>query len=365
MRYHPDKNQGSAESTAMFQQISAAYQTLITKDDVVEGGKMSYVDAIALYNAIMNSLFSPNASYAWASLKLFATPETRTPEERQEAWTQQELNRQLFMYKLENGLKKNQHPLACAIREHNVEDVSKLLTSEESTVEDLGIGNTPMHYACYFGHKDVVELLLAKGGKKALSQRNMDGNKPLELAQQECHFELASYLKGVLGVADPPSAQESFTSMFGPRPDWRRHFRSSESASTTSPSSATSAPPATSSTESPRTSNYTSKFSLRSSAPSKSYSQILEERVAKNAAGKPNTTTYLFSKNKKPRNSTTTTPPVEPCTPATEPPVTFAWQSEHERLLSTVDHDIMVALAGVSQSADEIQRRIVPDEKRE
>ena len=47
----------------------------------------------------------------------------------------------------------------------------------------LMYGMTPLHYAAEYGHKDVAELLIAKGAN--VNARGKNGKTPLDLADTE------------------------------------------------------------------------------------------------------------------------------------------------------------------------------------
>jgi ankyrin repeat protein len=53
-------------------------------------------------------------------------------------------------------------------------------------------GSTPLHLAAYEGHKDVAELLLAKGAE--VNATDIDGSTPLHLAAYEGHKDMAELL---------------------------------------------------------------------------------------------------------------------------------------------------------------------------
>ncbi|MBI5316486.1 MAG: ankyrin repeat domain-containing protein [Nitrospirae bacterium] len=50
-----------------------------------------------------------------------------------------------------------------------------------------------MHYACQFGHPDVVQALLYAGVD--LSQKDQDGETPLTIAKRKNHQEIVQLLK--------------------------------------------------------------------------------------------------------------------------------------------------------------------------
>ncbi|KAH3744010.1 hypothetical protein Pelo_14600 [Pelomyxa schiedti] len=261
MKWHPDKNENSKESTVMFQKISSAYQCLMTKEEDFIGG-MRYVDAIMLYNALIKSLLSPTASSAaaWAMLRTLLPKDTRTPEEMRKAWEEEESNRLLVLHKIDAGFRRNQHPLACAIRENRISEVRSLVQQDPTLpVSELGIFNTPVHFACFYGNKEILDFLLENGGMPALKQMNLDGYTPLEIAKQECHFELTEYLTKRLGIPEQPPVTPP--DCFSDRPDWRRHFRKDYKSSI--PLTTPVATPTPSSTPSPSSPNSTATPSIK------------------------------------------------------------------------------------------------------
>jgi ankyrin repeat protein len=51
---------------------------------------------------------------------------------------------------------------------------------------------TPLHYAARWGHKDVVELLLAKDAD--VNVKDNQGQTPLSLAEEEAHKQIVELL---------------------------------------------------------------------------------------------------------------------------------------------------------------------------
>jgi ankyrin repeat protein len=54
-------------------------------------------------------------------------------------------------------------------------------------------GWTPLHVSCIDGHKDVVELLIAKGNK--VNVKTKTGKTPLDLAKENGHQEIVELLR--------------------------------------------------------------------------------------------------------------------------------------------------------------------------
>ena len=51
---------------------------------------------------------------------------------------------------------------------------------------------TPLHYAAHEGHKEVVELLIAKGA--VVNAKDDDGDTPLDYAHRRKYTEVAALL---------------------------------------------------------------------------------------------------------------------------------------------------------------------------
>ena len=54
------------------------------------------------------------------------------------------------------------------------------------------MGRTPLHYAAMYGHKEVAELLIAKGAN--VNVKDEDGETPLDLAIKYKQTEIANLL---------------------------------------------------------------------------------------------------------------------------------------------------------------------------
>lgn len=81
-----------------------------------------------------------------------------------------------------------------AAKEGNLERVKALLTENPDLVsskDDL-VGNTPLHWAAFDGHKDVAEFLLANKAK--IDARNKSGLTPLHIAAAIGHKNMAELL---------------------------------------------------------------------------------------------------------------------------------------------------------------------------
>jgi len=79
-----------------------------------------------------------------------------------------------------------------AIRDHDIEKIQSLLSEEAGVNEKDWLGYAPLHWACYFGYPDVVELLLNSGADSNL--KSDTGRTPLEIAKAMEYTELVELL---------------------------------------------------------------------------------------------------------------------------------------------------------------------------
>lgn len=99
---------------------------------------------------------------------------------------------------------------ACAAGEE--ERIERLLAEEESTVNGYSDdGWTPLHLASFFGHAKAAELLLAHDADVTARSRNSTGNTPL-------HAALAANRKMVAGLLVGHGADVNATDAQGWRP---------------------------------------------------------------------------------------------------------------------------------------------------
>ena len=66
------------------------------------------------------------------------------------------------------------------VRDHDVGKINKLLAAGTDVNEKDWLGYTPLHWACYFGYADLVELLIDKGADPNLVSNT--GRTSLEIA---------------------------------------------------------------------------------------------------------------------------------------------------------------------------------------
>jgi len=84
-------------------------------------------------------------------------------------------------------------PLHCAAGTGH-KDVAELLLAKGAEVNVADIdGRTPLHYAATMGHKNVVELLLAKGAY--VNAKDKNGATPLSLATFLGYKDIAELLR--------------------------------------------------------------------------------------------------------------------------------------------------------------------------
>jgi ankyrin repeat protein len=64
--------------------------------------------------------------------------------------------------------------------------------ADVNTADDYG--STSLHWAAFWGHKDIVELLLKYGAKAYVNKANRRGDAPLIMAISNCHNEIVKLL---------------------------------------------------------------------------------------------------------------------------------------------------------------------------
>ena len=89
------------------------------------------------------------------------------------------------------GKSEADHALLKAAREGNIEAVKQhLAAGADVGVKGGRMGGTPLHYAATHGHKEIVELLIAKGAN--VNAKNKYGTTPLDMANDR---EIADLLR--------------------------------------------------------------------------------------------------------------------------------------------------------------------------
>ena len=78
-----------------------------------------------------------------------------------------------------------------AVQEGNIEAVKQHLAAGTDVNAKNTSGQTPLHYATFYGHKEIAELLIAKGAD--VNAKNDNGRTPLDLAKR--HPETAKFLR--------------------------------------------------------------------------------------------------------------------------------------------------------------------------
>ena len=80
-----------------------------------------------------------------------------------------------------------------AVRDHDIAKIQSILSKKADVNEKDWLGYAPLHWACYFGYADVMELLLdRKADPNLLSDT---GRRPLEIAKAMDYTELAGLLR--------------------------------------------------------------------------------------------------------------------------------------------------------------------------
>ena len=93
----------------------------------------------------------------------------------------------------------------------NVDMVNFLLNAGAMVNEKDAYGDSPLHYACFCGHKAVVALLVDRGADPM--RVSADGKPPVQSAEEEGHAEVVELLKSKGAKLDAPSGATS-----GPAP---------------------------------------------------------------------------------------------------------------------------------------------------
>jgi len=75
-------------------------------------------------------------------------------------------------------IKKKNLELWDAAMDGNAEKVEQLVRSGANVDSHSGLGNTPMHLAAYFGHAEVIRMLV-RCGSESINAVNNDGRTPL------------------------------------------------------------------------------------------------------------------------------------------------------------------------------------------
>jgi len=80
-----------------------------------------------------------------------------------------------------------------AVRDHDLDAINKLVATGEGINDKDWLGYAPLHWACYFGYADLVELLIDKGVDPNLISDT--GRTCLEIAKEMDYKELAELLR--------------------------------------------------------------------------------------------------------------------------------------------------------------------------
>jgi len=79
------------------------------------------------------------------------------------------------------------------VRDHDVDKIDEMLTVGADIIEKDWLGYTPLHWACYFGYTDLVELLLSKGADPNLISDT--GRTCLEIATEMNYDSISELLR--------------------------------------------------------------------------------------------------------------------------------------------------------------------------
>jgi len=79
-----------------------------------------------------------------------------------------------------------------AVRDHDVEEINKLLAAGEGINDKDWLGYTPLHWAVYFGYADLIELLVSKGADPNIQSDT--GRYALEISRAMAYPELEALL---------------------------------------------------------------------------------------------------------------------------------------------------------------------------
>jgi ankyrin repeat protein len=79
------------------------------------------------------------------------------------------------------------------VRDHDLQKIRKMLTEGGDVNEKDWLGYAPLHWACYFGYPDLVELLVTKGANTNLISDT--GRTPLEVATEMDYENIAELLR--------------------------------------------------------------------------------------------------------------------------------------------------------------------------
>ncbi|MFC1652081.1 ankyrin repeat domain-containing protein [Planctomycetota bacterium] len=79
------------------------------------------------------------------------------------------------------------------VRDHDIDKINELLLADIDINDKDWLGYAPLHWACYFGYSDLVELLIGKGADANLVSDT--GRTPLEIATSMEYTNIADLLR--------------------------------------------------------------------------------------------------------------------------------------------------------------------------
>eukprot|EP01098_Paradermamoeba_levis_P005951 TRINITY_DN2483_c0_g1_i1.p1 TRINITY_DN2483_c0_g1~~TRINITY_DN2483_c0_g1_i1.p1 ORF type:complete len:188 (-),score=24.51 TRINITY_DN2483_c0_g1_i1:175-738(-) len=94
----------------------------------------------------------------------------------------------------EGLLQSHKNMLIQATRDGESYYVTKLLYYGANVNATDGYSNTPLHYACFFGRREIAEYLFEKGADKDLNTPNHVKSTPLHLACENAQETMVEFL---------------------------------------------------------------------------------------------------------------------------------------------------------------------------
>eukprot|EP01135_Chromosphaera_perkinsii_P000907 Nk52_evm5s153 gene=Nk52_evmTU5s153 len=84
-------------------------------------------------------------------------------------------------------------PVACAIREGKLGELSSLIQSHTEACQSMEYNNTPLHFTARFGKLDCAEFLLMRGAMDCMGKKNLFGDTPCDVANLFSTAETQKY----------------------------------------------------------------------------------------------------------------------------------------------------------------------------
>jgi len=80
-----------------------------------------------------------------------------------------------------------------AVRDHDIVKIQSLISEKADVNEKDWLGYAPLHWACYFGHADVAQLLMDGGANPSLTSDT--GRTPVEIAKAMDYEQIVELLR--------------------------------------------------------------------------------------------------------------------------------------------------------------------------